>query len=88
MNSSVTLNLACYILLGNMFLNVFIWNVRGVMFSAFTLSKMLENFNVDIAILSEHKLLPQSKWFLDSVKNNYSSYVKTDSSIDPYKSFS
>ena len=60
----------------------------GVMSSAFTLSKMLDNFNVDIAILSEHKLLPQSKGFLDSVNNNYSSYVKTDSSIDPYKSFS
>ena len=52
------------------------------------LSKMLDNYNVDIAILSEHKLLPQSKEFLDSVNNNYSSYVKTDSSIDPYKSFS
>ena len=29
-----------------------------------------------------------SKGFLDSVNNNYSSYVKTDSSIDPNKSFS
>ena len=42
--------LTCYILLGSMFLNVFIWNVRGVMSSAFTLSKMLDNYNVDIAI--------------------------------------
>ena len=63
MNSSVILYLTCYILLGSMFLNVFIWNVRGVMSSAYTLSKMLDNYNVDIAILSEHKLLPQSKGF-------------------------
>lgn len=74
-------------LMCSMSLNVLTWNVRGVMSSAFTLSKMLDTYNADIAVVSEHKLLPQSKGFLDSINNNYTAYVKSDASLDPYSSF-
>ena len=38
------------------------WNVRGVMSSAGTLSKLLDQQNVDIAFITEHKLFQHSKY--------------------------
>ena len=82
------LHLTGYIFINSMLFNVLAWNVRGVMYSAFTISKMLDFYDIDFAVVSEHKLLPQSKGFLDSINTNYASYAKTDAALDPYSSFS
>ena len=47
------------------------WNVRGIVSSAGSLSKLLDDKNIDIAIISEHKLREQQETFLNSVHSNY-----------------
>lgn len=47
------------------------WNVRGIMSSAGSLSKLLDIYEIDFAFISEHKLRNEHKVFLDSVHRNY-----------------
>ena len=69
-----------------MLLNLLTWNVRGIMSSAYTLSHMLACYNTDIALtcITEHKLMPHSKCFFDSIDSSYSSVVKISHDINPY----
>ena len=60
------------------------WNVRGIMSSAYALSDMLDKNDIDIGIISEHKLFNHSKSFLDSINPKYKSFSVCDSSIDQY----
>ena len=39
------------------------WNVRGIMSSAGSLSKLLDDKNIDIAFISEHKLRDSKTYF-------------------------
>ena len=64
-----------------MLLNLLTWNVRGIMSSAFTLSQLLSCYNADIALITEHKLMPHSKCFFDSIHPSYASAVKSPSRL-------
>ena len=46
-----------HILIFFMLFNILCWNVRGIMSSAYSLSNMLDNQHIDIALITEHKLL-------------------------------
>ena len=59
------------------------WNVRGIMSSAGSLSKLLDLHAIDFAFISEHKLRNEHKTFLDSVHNNYRAITLCDTSITP-----
>ena len=63
--------------------NILTWNVRGIMSSAGTLSDILDKQNIDIAIITEHKLKVTHKEFLNSIHSNYASISKCDDSVDP-----
>lgn len=56
------------------------WNVRGIMSSAGSLSKLLDIYEIDFAFISEHKLRNEHKLFLDSVHRNYHAITLCDSS--------
>jgi len=60
----------CYIIT-LMLINFLCWNVRGIMSTAYSLSDMLDQKNIDIALITEHKLLPRSQHFLQSIHLNY-----------------
>ena len=55
------------------------------MSSALPLCDFLEQYDFDIALLSEHKLLPRSIEFFKSVNPDYYSVVNVDNSIDQYE---
>ena len=57
-------------------LNIITWNVRGIMSSAASLSQTLDDLNIDIAFITEHKLLPHMKYFMDHTFNFMNSHVK------------
>ena len=67
-----------------MSLNVFCWYCRGIMSSAYPLANMLDKYNVDIALISEHKLLPRSAMFMNSIHIDYDCYVNVDVNVDNY----
>ena len=67
-----------------MLVNLLTWNVRGIMSSAFTLSQLLSCYNTDIALITEHKLMPHSKCSFDSIHPSYASAVKISQQITPY----
>ena len=52
-------------------INVLTWNVRGIISSGNCLSKLLDNYKCDIAIISEHKLTFQSYSFLETLHSKY-----------------
>ena len=60
------------------------WNVRGAMSSALSLHDLLEQTNCDVALISEHKLLPHSLVFLNSINGNYISHSCCDKTLDCY----
>ena len=60
------------------------WNVRGVMSSALSLHDLLEQTNCDVALISEHKLLPHSLGFMNSINGNYISHSCCDKTLDSY----
>ena len=67
-----------------MSLNIMSWNVRGIMSSAYSLSCLLDENDIDIALLSEHKLFNYSSEFLKSINTKYD-YVSVEQSYDnPY----
>ncbi|MCG7879467.1 MAG: hypothetical protein N0C90_24515, partial [Candidatus Thiodiazotropha endolucinida] len=53
----------------------------GIMSSAGSLSKLLDDNNIDLAFISEHKLREQHKSFLDSVHCSYSAFTLCDASV-------
>ena len=67
-------------------LNIITWNVRGIMSSAASLSQTLDILDIDIALLTEHKLLPHMSYFMDSIHLNYDNHTQCDSSFDVYGS--
>ena len=67
-----------------MVLSILSWNVRGIMSSAYPLSCMLNDHNVDIAVVCAHKLFTHSKHFLESINSNYVSLSVEDCSQDSY----
>jgi len=54
------------------------------MSSAFCLSQLLDENDIDFAFITEHKLLPRSSMFLDSIHSSYYSLYTIDDSIDQY----
>jgi len=72
-----------YLLLAMLF-NLLCWNVRGIMSSAFSLSEMLDKRSIDIALLTEHKLLPRSQHFLSSINPLFYAYNTCDNSLDNF----
>lgn len=75
-------NLIRFILI--MLLNLLCWNSRGIMSSAFSLSEYLDSYDIDIALISEHKLFPKSATFLESINQSYSAFATFDCSLDQY----
>ena len=67
-----------------MLLNILTWNVRGIMSSAYSLSYMLSFYNVDIALITEHKLMHHSQSFFDSIDKRFSVISTISKDIDPY----
>ena len=65
-------------------LNLFCWNCRGIMSSAFSLSEFLDNNDIDIALISEHKLFPKSATFLESINRQYAAYATFDTRLNQY----
>lgn len=54
------------------------------MSSAYALSTMLDKYDIDLALLSEHKLMTHSESFLDSIHSKYTYYATTDATVDQY----
>ena len=46
----------------------------------------LDELNIDIALITEHKLLPYMSYFMDSIHLNYYNHTLCDSSFDVYGS--
>ena len=67
-----------------MLFNFLCWNVRGIMSSAYSLSDTLDNQRIDLALITEHKLLPRSQHFLSSINQNFYAYNTCDSSTDNF----
>ena len=67
-----------------MLLNLLCWNVRGIMSSAYSLSDMLDSHCIDIALITEHKLLPRSNHFLSSINSNFYAYNTCNTSFDNF----
>jgi hypothetical protein len=61
-------------------INTLTWNVRGAMSSSASLSKWLDIFNVDIAFISEHKLIPHCKDLFNRIHIDYLSVSRFDNS--------
>ena len=59
------------------------WNVRGAISSTLSLCSLLDKSNCDIAVISEHKLLPKSASYLDTIHSEYTSFVRIEHSVDP-----
>ena len=53
------------------------------MSSAGSLSKLLDDKNIDIAFISEHKLREQQVSFLNSIHSNFSAHTICDTSVGP-----
>lgn len=87
-NTSKTPGLNTYLLLTItiMMINLFSWNCRGIMSSAFALSEFLDTYDIDVALVTEHKLFPKSANFLESINPKYCSYATFDESVDQYGS--
>ena len=60
------------------------WNVRGIMSSSMCLSKLLNDKNIDIALINEHKLLPYNNSFIDSIDKKFIALTKCDTSVEQY----
>ena len=73
-----------YIILSLMTFNLFSWNCRGIMSSAYPLCDFLDKHDIDIALISEHKLLPRSIDFFKSLNQEYCTRVVVDSNIEQY----
>ena len=58
------------------------WNVRGKMSSANPLSNLLDSEKIDVALITEHKLLPRSIPFLDTINSKYKSTCSFCSDVD------
>ncbi|WAR08367.1 hypothetical protein MAR_018325 [Mya arenaria] len=52
-------------------LRICTWNARGVMSSAASLSNLLPTYQIDIAFITEHDLFDHSKYFFDTIQNEY-----------------
>ncbi len=63
--------MALRLIIAIMTLNILCWNVRGIMSSTLCLNLLLDKLSCDIAFISEHKLQPYNKCFMDSIHSNY-----------------
>ena len=54
------------------------------MSSALSLHDLLEHTNCDVALISEHKLLPHSLGFMNSINGNCISHSCCDKTLDSY----
>jgi exonuclease III len=67
-----------FIILSTMNLNILAWNVRGIMSSTMCLANLLDQYDSDIVIVSEHKLKPNSGMYMNSIDSRYTSVSKSD----------
>ena len=65
-------------------LNLMCWNVRGIMSSAYVLSIILDESNIDVSVVVEHKLLPHSLRFMQCFNQNYNVISVADTSLNQY----
>ena len=80
-----------YILIGiamAQLLNILTWNERGIMSSAYCVSKLLDLTDCDFALLCEHKLLPHSLHFMDTINQIYIGYTTNDFTLDGLTTYS
>lgn len=56
-------------------------NVRGILRSTSSVFKLLKMHGIDVAFLTEHKLVPQSKSIMHSVHKNDVCYTECDDSV-------
>jgi len=69
-----------------MAINIICWNVRGIMSSAYSLSAYLESYDIDVALITEHKLFQHSTHFLSCINESYAHIQSVDLTIDQYGS--
>jgi exonuclease III len=67
-----------FIIFSTMNLNILAWNVRGIMSSTMCLANLLDQYDSDIVIVSEHKLKPNSGMYMNSIDNRYKNVSKSD----------
>ena len=67
-----------------MLLNTLCCNVRGIMSSAYSLSDTLDKKCIDIALITEHKLLPRSSHYLNSINCNFYSLSTCNTTMDNF----
>lgn len=77
----------CFLFLTMVNLSVMTWNVRGIMSSTLCLSELLIGHNIDICVISEHKLKEKSLHYLNSVEKGYKVFSKTDSLPNTYNAY-
>ena len=67
-----------------MALNIITWNVRGIMSSSLCLNGLLDKTKCDIALISEHKLLPYNDSFMGCLHSDYDHFTRCDTNVDNY----
>ena len=65
------------------FLSIGCYNIKGAMRNVMYLDKLLNEYKLDICVISEHWLFEESLGFLDSVSSNYLSYGISDCTLNP-----
>ena len=65
-------------------LSIICRNVRGIMSSAYALSEFLDENNVDVCVVTEHKLMTHSLHFMDTINKKYHPFSTADTSLDRY----
>ena len=60
------------------------WNIKGVMSGALCLHNLLQRYEYDIALISEHKLLSHNLGFMNCLHNCYISLSCSDKTLDSY----
>ena len=80
---SFNLAISILLIMTTPFCSILTWNVRGIMSSAGSLSKLLDSHNIDLAFISEHKLRNEHNTFFDSIHSNYRALTICDTSTVP-----
>ena len=80
---SFNLAISILLIMTTPFCSILTWNVRGIMSSAGSLSKLLDSHNIDLAFISEHKLRNEHNTFVDSIHSNYRALTICDTSTVP-----
>lgn len=81
----VALLAICILTVSMATLNIFTWNVRGIMSSATCVGRMLDMMDADVAVVCEHKLTVSNMAFIDTLHSEYTAFPQnqeTDNAFD------